>query len=65
LHQPRPRATITHYERQDGTPGVAFDAWADEVQNAGGRALNGEDDRSAVAAGPDPVDAFDDNDLSF
>jgi single-strand DNA-binding protein len=60
------RLQITRFERQDGTPGIAFDVWADEVQNAGGRTTNGEDDRAPVAAGPgDPGDAFDDGDLPF
>lgn len=60
------RLQISRFQRQDGTPGVAFDVWADEVQNAGGRAPDGEDGRVAVAAGAgDPADAFDDNDLPF
>lgn len=60
------RLQITRFQRQDGSPGIAFDVWADEVQNAGGRAPDGEDSRVAVAPGPgDPVDAFDDNDLPF
>ena len=46
------RLQITRFQRQDGSPGVGFDVWADEVQNAGGRALDGDDSRVALASGP-------------
>ena len=60
------RLQITHFQRQDGTPGVGFDVWADEVQNAGGRASDSDDSRVSATAGPgDSPDAFDDSDLPF
>jgi single-stranded DNA-binding protein len=31
------RLQISRFQRKDGTPGVAFDVWADEVQNVSGR----------------------------
>jgi single-strand DNA-binding protein len=46
------RLQITHFQRQDGSPGVGFDVWADELQNVTGRsATDGGDNRTAVGAG--------------
>src|SRR5919204_5425416 len=40
------RLQISHFQRQDGSPGVGLDVWADEVQNISGRsAAEGEDSR--------------------
>ena len=36
------RLQITHFQRRDGTPGVGFDVWADEVQNISGRGATGQ-----------------------
>jgi single-strand DNA-binding protein len=45
------RLQISHFQRKDGTAGVGFDVWADEVQNAGGRsAPESEDGRAPVSA---------------
>jgi single-strand DNA-binding protein len=45
------RLQITHFQRRDGTPGVGFDVWADEVQNVTGRTPPDRDDGHA-AVGP-------------
>jgi single-strand DNA-binding protein len=66
------RMQITHFQRRDGTPGVGFDVWADEIQNVSGRGSSGESDDGRVGTGAtqtqtavadEPV-AFDD-DLPF
>jgi single-strand DNA-binding protein len=61
------RLQITRFQRQDGSPGVGFDVWADEVQNAGGRAASdSEDARMTVSAtAGDPSDEFPEADLPF
>jgi single-strand DNA-binding protein len=60
------RLQITHFKRQDGSAGVGFDVWADEVQNAGGRVVDSEDSRMPVgAAAGDPADEFPESDLPF
>src|SRR5919201_6935286 len=46
------RLQISHFQRQDGSPGVGFDVWADEVQNVTGRSTTDSgDNRTAVGAG--------------
>jgi single-strand DNA-binding protein len=43
------RLQISHFQRQDGSPGVGFDVWADEVQNVTGRSTTDSgDNRMAV-----------------
>ena len=61
------RLQITHFQRQDGSAGVGFDVWADEVQNVSGRAASdNEDSRVPVgAAMGDPADEFPESDLPF
>ena len=61
------RLQISHFQRKDGTAGVGFDVWADEVQNAGGRtAAETEDSRAPVGVGTDDVaDTSLDDDLPF
>jgi len=45
------RLQITRFQRKDGTPGVGFDVWADEVQNVSGRsAAETENVRTPVGA---------------
>ena len=45
------RLQISHFQRRDGTPGIGFDVWADEVQNVSTRsAADSEDERTAVGA---------------
>jgi single-strand DNA-binding protein len=44
------RLQITHFQRQDGSPGIGFDVWADEVQNVTGRSTDVGDNRTAVGA---------------
>jgi single-strand DNA-binding protein len=34
------RLQITRFQRQDGSPGVGFDVWADELQNVTGRSID-------------------------
>ena len=60
------RLQITHFQRQDGSPGVGFDVWADEVQNVTGRgAADNGDNRTAVGAGVGTVADEDLEDLPF
>ena len=60
------RLQITRFQRQDGSPRVGFDVWADEVQNAGVRAADSDDSCVAVAAGlADPADDSPESDLAF
>jgi single-stranded DNA-binding protein len=61
------RLQITHFQRKDGSPGVGFDVWADEVQNNGGRtAADIEDGRAPVPVSTgDVADAPLDDDLPF
>jgi len=56
------RLQITRFQRQDGSPGVGFDIWADEVQNVSGRgALESQDGSPAVVgAGGEHADNPDD-----
>jgi single-strand DNA-binding protein len=46
------RLQIARFTRQDGSPRVGFDVWADEIQNVSGRsaAADGEDGATAVGA---------------
>ena len=45
------RLQITRFQRKDGTPGVGFDVWADEVQNVSGHsAAETEHDRTPLGA---------------
>ena len=45
------RLQISHFQRRDGTPGMGFDVWADEVQNVSARiAAESEDGRTAIGA---------------
>ncbi len=45
------RLQISHFQRRDGTPGIGFDVWADEVQNVSVRsAADTDDGRPAVSA---------------
>ena len=45
------RLQITRFQRKDGTLGVGFDVWADEVQNVSGRsAAETENDRTPLGA---------------
>ena len=61
------RLQITQFQRKDRTPGIGFDVWADEVQNAGSRiAAETEDGREPVGVGTDDVaDTSLDDDLPF
>ena len=60
------RLQISHFQRQDGSPGVGFDVWADEVQNVTGRSTaDGGDNRTAVGAGVGSVADEDLEDLPF
>jgi len=45
------RLQITHFQRRDGTPGVGFDVWADEVQNVSGRGPTSDSDDGRVGVG--------------
>ena len=61
------RLQIARFQRQDGAPGIAFDVWADEVQNVSGRASS-DNEESRVPVGVavgDPADEFPDIDLPF
>jgi single-strand DNA-binding protein len=48
------RLQITHFRRRDGTSGVGFDVWADEVQNVSSRSatepMDSEDEHAAIGA---------------
>jgi single-strand DNA-binding protein len=44
------RLQISHFQRRDGTPGIGFDVWADEVQNVSTRSADTDDHRPAVGA---------------
>ena len=60
------RLQISHFQRQDGSPGVGFDVWADEVQNLTGRSTaDSGDHRRAVGAGVGSVADEDLEDLPF
>ena len=62
------RLQITHFQRRDGTPGVGFDVWADEIQNVSGRSQADPDGRRAdrgTAGDHDVAEAFDEADLPF
>ena len=60
------RLQISHFQRQDGSPGVGFDVWADEVQNVTGRGTaDSGDHRTAVGAGVGSVADEDLEDLPF
>jgi single-strand DNA-binding protein len=62
------RLQISRFKRQDGSPGVGFDVWADELQNVSGRsaAAEGDDGRALVgAAVGDFADEPLDSDLPF
>ena len=43
------RLQISHFQRRDGTPGVGFDVWADEVQNVSPRSTTKAEDRRVTA----------------
>jgi single-strand DNA-binding protein len=43
------RLQITQFQWRDGTPGVGFDVWADEVQNVSGRGATESEDGNAAA----------------
>jgi single-strand DNA-binding protein len=59
------RLQISHFQRRDGTPGIGFDVWADEVQNVTARSSPEADDgRTAVGAGA-ADELLDDADLPF
>ena len=46
------RLQISHFQRRDGTPGIGFDVWADEIQNLSPRGVaDAEDGHSHVGAG--------------
>jgi single stranded DNA-binding protein len=62
------RLQIARFVRRDGTPGVGFEVWADEVQNLSGRSTADSGDgptavSAAVNEGAD--EAVDDSDLPF
>ena len=60
------RLQISHFQRQDGSPGVGFDVWAHEVQNVTGRGTaDSGDNRTAVGAGVGSVADEDLEDLPF
>ena len=62
------RLQITRFDRRDGTPGVGFDVWADEVQNVTGRGPVGENEGGAAPTGPvvgERADEAADSDLTF
>jgi single-strand DNA-binding protein len=42
------RLQISHFKRQDGTAGVGYDVWADEVQNVSARTADTDDGRTTV-----------------
>ena len=43
------RMQISHFQRRDGTPGIGFDVWADEVQNLSPRSTLETKDGQATA----------------
>jgi single-strand DNA-binding protein len=62
------RLQIARFVRRDGTPGVGFEVWADEVQSLSGRSTADSGDgptavSAAVNEGAD--EAVDDSDLPF
>ena len=60
------RLQISHFQRQDGSPGVGFDVLADEVQNLTGRGTaDSGDSRTAVGAGVGTLADEDLEDLPF
>ncbi|MBV9327894.1 MAG: single-stranded DNA-binding protein [Chloroflexi bacterium] len=59
------RLQIAHFQRQDGSPGVGFDVWADEIQNVGGRPASDSEDSRVGAAVGEPADEFPEPDLPF
>ena len=60
------RLQISHFQRQDGSPGVGFDVWADEGQNVTGRSTaDSGDSRRAVGAGVGSAADEDLEDLPF
>ena len=61
------RLQISHFQRRDGTPGIGFDVWADEVQSVSARsAADSDDGRTAVGMAVGNVaDELSDEDLPF
>ena len=43
------RLQISHFQRRDGTPGIGFDVWADEVQNLSPRGTADPEDGRVTA----------------
>ena len=50
------RLQISRFQRKDGSPGVGFDVWADEIQNVSGRGVADIDNSPHVAV-PDADEA--------
>ena len=62
------RLQISRFQHKDGSPGVGFDVWADQIQNVSGRIasdVDSGDPHLPISSADEVVSALDDEDLPF